>query len=267
MYTILFINACTRGEDSRTLGLCRRLLSKLQHKHEQQDLDAEPDQCATQVPLAELGQLSNQSPAAESNSLSKLDSTAGFDQLINRGQTTEPDQQVNQVPVTDFDQHAKLNHGNQVVVREINLEQHHLEPLTAERLQKRDTLLVADNLDDPMFDDAHALAEADMVVIGAPYWDMSFPAALKIWAENVSVVGITFAYAPNGAPIGLCKADELYYVTTSGGYINDANFGYDYIAALGRLFGIEQSHFVSAEGLDIVGANVEAILKAAADAF
>ena len=42
-----------------------------------------------------------------------------------------------------------------------------------------------------MFDYANAMAQADMIVIAAPYWDMSFPASLKIFLEAASVVGIT----------------------------------------------------------------------------
>ena len=32
--------------------------------------------------------------------------------------------------------------------------------------------------------------------IGAPYWDLSFPAALKIWVEHMYVRNLTFRYDP-----------------------------------------------------------------------
>ena len=114
-----------------------------------------------------------------------------------------------------------------------------------------------------MFDYANAVAQADMLVIAAPYWDMSFPSTLKIFFEAASVVGITFAYAEDGTPVGLCQAQDMYYVTTSGGYIGECNFGFEYVNALCKLYGIEHSHFVSAQGLDMEGADVEAIMAQA----
>ena len=49
-----------------------------------------------------------------------------------------------------------------------------------------------------MFDPAHEVAQADLVVIGAPYWDLTFPAALKVYLEWASMLGITFRYAQEG---------------------------------------------------------------------
>ena len=100
-------------------------------------------------------------------------------------------------------------------------------------------------------------------MIAAPYWNMSFPSMLKIFFEAASVEGITFAYADDGIPIGLCQAQDMYYVTTSGGVIGDCNFGFEYVNALCRLYGIQNTHFVSAQGLDMEGADVQAIMEAA----
>ena len=69
----------------------------------------------------------------------------------------------------------------------------------------------------------------DVIVIGAPFWDLSFPAALKLYFENVTVSGITFEYSEKGRPVGKCNAKKLYYITTSGGYIGNNNFGVDYV--------------------------------------
>lgn len=109
---------------------------------------------------------------------------------------------------------------------------------------------------------AEQFAEADMIVMSAPYWDMSFPALLKEYIENICVSDVTFRYE-NDRPVGLCKAKKLYYVTTAGGpFIPD--FGYNYIEALAKnFFGIPYTRCFSAEGLDIDGADTEAILSAA----
>ena len=61
-----------------------------------------------------------------------------------------------------------------------------------------------------MFELARQFAAADQIVIAAPYWDLSFPAALKQYFEQINVLGITFAYTPEGVPKGLCRARKLY---------------------------------------------------------
>lgn len=108
--TTLFVNACMRGEDSRTLALCREYL---QGKEE-----------VVEVDLATLG----------------------------------------------------------------------LKPFDAQMVAYRTEKQKAKAWDDPIFDLSHQFAEADEVVIGAPYWDLSFPAALKVYMEHVSVCDIAFHY-------------------------------------------------------------------------
>ena len=98
---------------------------------------------------------------------------------------------------------------------------------------------------------------------------------LCVWAEEQgyavfdSATGtLTFKYGESGQVIPLCKCKRLIYVTTAGGYIGDNNFGYDYVKALCvHLFGIDNIVCVSAEGLDIIGNDIEAILKNAENAI
>ena len=131
-------------------------------------------------------------------------------------------------------------------------------------LERRDSLLSNGALQDPLFDLAHQFAAADRIVIAAPYWDLSFPAALKQYLEQVNVVGITFRYSPEGIPVGLCRAKELWYVTTAGGPYVPHDFGFGYVKALAEsYYGIPDVRLVKAEGLDIVGADAEKILKEA----
>ena len=100
-------------------------------------------------------------------------------------------------------------------------------------------------------------------MVAAPYWDLSFPAVVKLYFEAVTVNGLTFAYSEKGIPTGLCRAERLIYVTTSGGPIMN-NFGYDYVRALACAFyGIKDVRCVTAEGLDIRGADADAILSKA----
>jgi FMN-dependent NADH-azoreductase len=59
----------------------------------------------------------------------------------------------------------------------------------------------------------------------------------------------------------MCKAKALYYVTTAGGYIGQNNFGFSYIKALARnFFEIPEVNCYTAEGLDVLGADVEMIM-------
>ena len=98
----------------------------------------------------------------------------------------------------------------------------------------------------------------------APYWDLSFPAALKQYLELVNVVGITFGYSENGMPFGLCRAKRLFYVSTAGGHYVPPTFGFDYVKALAQNFyGIMDVRHIEAAGLDIAGADVEAIMAGA----
>lgn len=183
---VLFVNACLRGERSRTLDLCKDYLAKLKEAH----------------------------------------------------------------PETE--------------IEELDLETADIEVQSGALIARRDVLLKEKAFGDPMFDLAHQLIEADHIVIGAPYWDLAFPARVKIWLERCSVDGLTFIYTPDGVPHGQCKAKALTYITTAGGFIGQYNFGFDYVKGLcSFLFGIPKFHFIGAEALDIIGMDVDAKLAAA----
>ncbi|MBR4627378.1 MAG: NAD(P)H-dependent oxidoreductase [Ruminococcus sp.] len=146
---------------------------------------------------------------------------------------------------------------------ELHLPSEDIRPLSEEMLLRRTALLQSGRYDDPMFRYARQFAEADKIVIAAPFWDGSFPSLLKVYIENVYAVGIVSSYGDDGLPAGLCKADELIYVTTAGGpYIPD--FSYGYIRAVaGTCFGIGKTRLVKAEMLDIAGMDAEGILSQA----
>ncbi len=114
-----------------------------------------------------------------------------------------------------------------------------------------------------MFDLGRQFAAADEIVIGAPYWDLSFPAALKVYIEHVAVMGMVFHYTAEGRCEGLCRAKHLTYITTGGGNVAAANFGYEYLRGIAGMFGIPETRFAAAENLDVVGADIEANLDAA----
>ena len=136
-----------------------------------------------------------------------------------------------------------------------------LMPLTAEMLEKRTRLIEKGDYSDEMFRYAKQFANAEHIVIGAPYWDMSFPSSFKVYLENIYVMGIVSRYDENGKPVGLCKGKTLTYVTTAGGKY-EMGFSFGYIQTLAELYmGIGETRLVYAENLDIVGNDPEAILE------
>ena len=145
---------------------------------------------------------------------------------------------------------------------EVRLENVHFGISDERFISERDRLLSSGAYDHPMFSPARSFAAADLIVIAAPFWDLSFPAALKQYFEQINVTGITFRYTETGEPQGLCKAKKLYYVTTAGGRIYSDAYGYGYVKALAQQFyGIPETEMISAEGLDIIGADTEALLQ------
>ena len=133
----------------------------------------------------------------------------------------------------------------------------------ADFLTRRDRLIMEQDFSNPLFELARQFAEADSIVIAAPFWDLSFPAVLKQYFEQINVLGITFRYTPEGIPEGLCRAKSLTYITTAGGNYMPEEYGFGYVRALARNFyGIPDVRQIKATGLDIIGADVEAILKA-----
>ena len=140
-------------------------------------------------------------------------------------------------------------------------------PVTDEDfLVHRDALIDQGAFDHPLFALAKQFALADRIVIAAPYWDLSFPAALKQYIEHVNVRGVTFSYTEEGIPKGLCRATELYYVMTAGGdYVPD-EFGFCYIKSLAQnYYGIPEVNLIQAHGLDVIGADVGRIMREAAE--
>ena len=134
--------------------------------------------------------------------------------------------------------------------------------LTGELAAQRDAW-VKQGEEHPLLAPAREVAACDLLVIGAPYWDLSFPAALKGYLEWSSVLGITFRYAEDGRQVGLSRARALVYLTTAGGPVEGQNYGFDYLRGLAGMFGIPDSRCVAPENLDVWGTDVEQVLRQA----
>lgn len=113
---------------------------------------------------------------------------------------------------------------------------------------------------------ARKIAAADRIVIAAPFWDMSFPSALKVFFENMSLFGVTFDTNEKEC-YGLCKAEKVMYITSRGMNISTGDSleqATPYIKALSHLWGWGELSVVAAQNMDYSSAEeIEDRIKAA----
>ena len=113
---------------------------------------------------------------------------------------------------------------------------------------------------------AKKIAAADRIVIAAPFWDMSFPSALKVFFENMSLFGITFNTNEKEC-YGLCKAEKVMYITSRGMNISTSDpleQATPYIKAISHLWGWGDLSVVAAQNMDYSSAEeIEDRIKAA----
>lgn len=127
-----------------------------------------------------------------------------------------------------------------------------LQALSEGFFAQRERLLLRPDRDHPRFRYAHQFQRAERVVIAAPFWDLSFPALLKLYIENICVDRITFGADKRGT-FGLCSAERLLFITTRGGDMTDSplEMGARYLEALCEFWGIPRFDAVAGNGLDL----------------
>jgi len=95
---------------------------------------------------------------------------------------------------------------------------------------------------------------ADIVVIGAPMYNLGLPSQLKAWIDRISVAGKTFRYGEHG-PVGLCGGKKLIIASSRGGVYSEGSpaafFEHHetYLKAVFVFLGITDITFVRAEGV------------------
>lgn len=105
---------------------------------------------------------------------------------------------------------------------------------------------------------ANKVREADRIVIAAPFWDMSIPAALKCFFELCSILDVTFK-TNDVTCYGNCKCENLMFITTRGMNIKTGDpleQATPYIKALSWLWGIKGFEVVARENFDYLPADV-----------
>jgi FMN-dependent NADH-azoreductase len=95
---------------------------------------------------------------------------------------------------------------------------------------------------------------ADVVVIGAPFYNFSIPTQLKAWIDRLAQPGRTFRYTANG-PEGLAKGKTVIIASSRGGVYSTSDAGQamehqeSYLQTVLGFIGITDVRFVRAEGL------------------
>ena len=95
---------------------------------------------------------------------------------------------------------------------------------------------------------------ADIVVIGAPMYNLGVPSQLKAWIDRISIAGKTFRYGEQG-PIGLCGGKKLVIASSRGGVYSEGSpaAAYDhqeaYLKVAFGFLGITDIAFIRAEGV------------------
>ena len=117
---------------------------------------------------------------------------------------------------------------------------------------QRERLIAEGRFDHPRFRYAHQFQQANKIIIAAPFWDLSFPALLKVYIENLCVEGITFGCDENGT-FGTCQADRLLFLTTRGDDLTDSplEMGARYLEAMCTFWGIKRFDCIAADGMDL----------------
>ena len=109
---------------------------------------------------------------------------------------------------------------------------------------------------------------ADVVVIGAPFYNFSIPSQLKAWIDRLAQPGRTFQYTANG-PEGLAKGKTVIVASTRGGVYSTSEGGQamehqeSYLKVVFGFFGVTDVRIVRAEGLAMGDAPKAAALSAA----
>ena len=105
---------------------------------------------------------------------------------------------------------------------------------------------------------------ADVVVIGAPFYNFTIPTQFKAWIDRLAQVGRTFKYTEKG-PVGLAGGKTVIVALSRGGVYSTSEGGRamehqeSYLQTIFGFFGVTDVRFVRAEG---VGMGPEARAKA-----
>lgn len=111
---------------------------------------------------------------------------------------------------------------------------------------------------------------ADIVVIGAPMYNLALSSQLKAWIDQIVIAGKTFQYSPDGV-VGLAGDKCVIVAHTRGGFYGAespaASFEHaeSYLRAILGFIGVADIEVIVAEGLALGDEPREAALSQARD--
>ncbi len=135
-------------------------------------------------------------------------------------------------------------------VQTLVLNELHLEVVQEDLIRRRNN----GEIDPTVMAWAEMVRDADRIVIAAPFWDMSIPAALKVFLELCSIFDVTFK-SNDKTCYGNCKAEKMLFITTRGMDIatgDELEQATSYLKALFWLWGIGPMQVVAAQNMDYV---------------
>lgn len=95
---------------------------------------------------------------------------------------------------------------------------------------------------------------ADIILIGAPMYNLNIPSQLKAWIDLIVVPGVTFKYGAGGAE-GQCGGKKVVIISTRGGQYGPGSpfEGYDfqekYLRTTFGFLGVQDITVITAEGV------------------
>ncbi len=110
---------------------------------------------------------------------------------------------------------------------------------------------------------------ADVVVVGAPFYNFTIPSQLKAWVDRIAQPGRTFRYTANG-PEGLAKGKIIIIASSRGGVYSTSEAGQamehqeSYLKTVFGFFGVTDVRVVRAEGVGMGDAAKAQALESAA---
>ncbi len=94
------------------------------------------------------------------------------------------------------------------------------------------------------------ILDAEVIVMGIPVYNFSFPAAFKAWVDQVVRLNVTFRYSDN-VPAGLLEDKKVYVIIASGGTKmgSEIDFFSNYLRYILAFIGINNLTFIDSSGI------------------
>lgn len=110
------------------------------------------------------------------------------------------------------------------------------------------------------------LLEADIIVIGAAFYNFGIHSTLKAWIDHIARVNVTFRFTERG-PEGLVHGKKVYIAVASGGIYSEGvmqpyDFAAPYLKAILGFLGITDVTIFRVEGTEIPGIKDHTLEKA-----